>query len=266
MLAPGDRFEGYIVDALLGRGGSAVVYRAHESASPGRTVALKVVPEERRATPELTRLRREFEFAQRLSHPHIVSVYDSGPGWLSMEFASGGPVTNLATVPARLAALTQIADALDYLHSRDIAHCDVKPANILVSQSFYEHGAILVDFGNALAFSDRPRPRATHVTASLPYSAPELLTGDPPTAATDEYSLACTAVELISGAPPFHASTRGGLTDAQLHLPPPRLSHRIDWLPRAFDSILAKAMAKRPEDRYQSCNELIGLITRVVRV
>jgi serine/threonine protein kinase len=192
-------------------------------------------------------------------------VFECGPAWLSMELVSGGRITDLATVPNRLAALAQIADALDYAHDQGIVHCDVKPANILVPTNFYERGAVLVDFGNAHALSDTPPPRVTHITASLPYSPPELLTGSMVSPATDEYSLACTAVEMITGSPPFTASTPVGLIQAQMHSPPPRPAHRSDWLPTAFDSILAKAMAKLPEDRYQSCAEMIALITRVAR-
>jgi serine/threonine-protein kinase len=265
VLSPGDRFEGYVVDGIVGRGGSGTVYRAHESASPDRTVALKVLSDERRGPEEQARLRREFEFARRLQHPHIVQVFESGPVWLSMEFVAGGTITGLATVPNRIAALGQIADALDFIHGQGVAHCDVKPANILVSQCFYQQGARLMDFGSALHIGDESVPRASHVSASLPWCAPELLMGNSPTGATDVYSLACTAVEMISGSPPFTANTQVGLMQAQLHSPAPRISRRIDWLPRAFDSVLAKAMAKEPQDRYQSCSELTALITRVIR-
>ncbi len=226
---------------------------------------LKVLSDQRRGPTERTRLQREFELARQLQHPHIVPVFEKGPVWLSMEFVAGGSVTNLATVPNRIAALGQIAEALDYIHGRGIAHCDVKPSNILVSESFYASGARLVDFGSAHSIGNELVPNASHFTGSLPYCPPELLTGRPPTGATDEYSLACTAVEMISGSPPFTANTQVGLMQAQLHSPPPRLSHQIDWLPTAFDSVLAKAMAKRPQDRYPSCAELIALITRLIR-
>jgi serine/threonine protein kinase len=265
VLSPGDRFEGYVVDGALGHGGYATVYRAHHAAGPDRAVALKVLDEQHRHQAQVARLRREFELAHGLDHPHIVTVYERGPGWLSMELISGGGVTNLATVPNRLAALGQIADALDYTHNRAIVHCDVKPANILVHTDFSRNGAVLIDFGVAHSIIDDIGRRPTRVEASLPYSAPELLTGHAPTTATDEYALACTAVELITGTPPFTANTQMGLIDAHLHRPPPRRSHEIPWLPRVFDSILAKAMAKRPEDRYQSCREFVSLIIRALR-
>ncbi|KRE30905.1 protein kinase [Mycobacterium sp. Soil538] len=264
MLSPGDRFEGrYVVEAVIGRGGSSSVYRACDTRPPERTVALKVLSD--RAHGDVARLDREFAVARTVAHPHVVEVFDHGPRWLTMEYLAGGPVTNLATIPNRLAALTQIAEALDHIHGRGVVHCDVKPANIQLRQDFYAGGAVLVDFGTAHTPDQKPRPHTTEVTASLPYSPPELLTGGPVSGATDEYALACTVVEMVAGAPPFTAATPMGLTAAQLRSAPPRLSRRIDWLPGAFDSVMAKALAKRPADRYQSCAELMALITRILR-
>ena len=264
VLEPGEEFEGYAVDAAVGHGGYATVYRAHDVAGPDRTIALKVLDDFHRGPAQLVRLQREFEFAHQLDHPHIVTVYESGPGWLAMELVGGGTVANLPSMANRLAALGQIADALDYTHQRGIVHCDVKPSNILVSKDFSRFGAVLIDFGVAHAVAEEVGRRPTHIEASLPYSAPELLHGQAPTAATDEYALACTAVELITGAPPFSANTEMGLVEAHLHQPPPRFSRKISWIPHAFDSILAKAMAKSPENRYESCAEFVSLITRAL--
>jgi eukaryotic-like serine/threonine-protein kinase len=192
-------------------------------------------------------------------------VYECGEGWLAMELVEGGTATKLKGLTDRLAALAQIADALDYAHRLGIVHCDVKPSNILVQQSLSGYSATLIDFGVAMSITDDIGYRPTHVEASLPYSAPELLTGHAPSGATDEYALACTAVELITGAPPFTSTSKVGLIGAHLNSPPPHRSREIDWLPRVFDSILAKAMAKAPENRYQSCREFISLITRALR-
>lgn len=263
MLSVGDRFDDYVVDEALGRGGSATVYRVHDVDNPARVVALKILDEHTRDRAHVARLRREFEFAHRLDHPHIVTVYQRGPGWLTMEFVAGGAVQRLRTVTERLTALGQIADALDYIHNRAIVHCDVKPANILVEADGTR--AVLIDFGVAVELTDDICRRPTQVEASLPYSAPELIAGRAPSEATDEYALACTAVELITGSPPFRDDSRVGLVEAHLHRAPPRLSHEIDWLPRAFDSIVAKALAKTPADRYQSCREFIALIVRALQ-
>ena len=279
---------GYTVEKELGRGGSAAVYLAHADDHP-RTVALKVIAEDRRNPLELGRLQREFELATQLEHPHIVTMYERGPFWLAMQYVDGGNASILHTLSSRLAALAQTAEALDYTHRKGIVHCDVKPTNILVSEDFSHEGAVLIDFGVAHSLAEdaqlrlaqhpthtltldpakrvaqRPPDRPAQIQASLPYAAPELLQGHQPTGATDEYALACTAVELITGKPPFSAPTPMALVEAQLHHPPPRVSRGVAWIPRAFDSILAKAIAKDPEARYESCSEFIRLITRALR-
>jgi serine/threonine-protein kinase len=264
MLGPMDTFEDYVVDGVVGHGGSGTVYRAHHIAAPDRAIALKVLDESHRDPAHMTRLLREFEFAKRAAHPHVVTMYDCGPGWLSMEFIGGGTVMKLAERRDRLTALAQIADALDHAHALGIVHCDVKPANILVHETFSDGGAVLTDFGIARAVTDDLGRRPTHVEASLPYVAPEVLHGHAPSAASDEYSLACTAVELLTGSPPFTAVTSMALVDAHLNSPVPKYSRRFDWIPRAFDSILAKAMAKSPDLRYQTCSEFVSLITRAI--
>ena len=263
VLSAGDRFEGHVVDHAVGHGGSATVYRVHDPSDPGRAVALKILDDHHRHLAEVARLRREFEFAQRLHHPNIVTVYERGHGWLTMELLTGGTVAALPTIPQRLSALAQIADALDYTHNHAIVHCDVKPTNILLGPDGTR--AVLIDFGVAVTNTDDIcRRPAEEVAASLPYAAPELIANRAPADATDEYALACTAVELITGAPPFREESRIGFVDAHLHRAPPRLSREFPWLPRAFDSVLAKAMAKAPKDRYQSCRELVALITRAL--
>jgi serine/threonine-protein kinase len=265
VLSPGEEFEGHVVDHVVGHGGYATVYLARDMDSD-QDVALKVLDGDHRHLEHVARLRREFEFARRLTHPHIVTVYKRGPAWLSMELVAGGRINDLDALAKRLAALEQIADALDYTHNRAIVHCDVKPANILLHQDVHQDlsRAVLIDFGVAHAVTDDVGYRATQIEASLPYAAPELITGHAPTGATDEYALACTTVELITGSPPFTMPSGLGLIDAHLHRPPPRWSREISWLPRIFDSIAAKALAKAPEDRYPTCREFVSLIVRAL--
>ncbi|WP_123023227.1 serine/threonine-protein kinase [Mycolicibacterium stellerae] len=255
MLQVGADFAGYVIDAILGRGGYAAVYRAHRPADPNRVVALKILDEHHRGEDQTARLRREFEFARQLDHPHVITVYEQGVGWLTMEVIGGGTSSALPDKQTRLAALKQIADALDYIHRRGIVHCDVKPSNILVSQDFLR--AVLIDFGVAYAVSETLGWHATRIEASLPYTAPELLRGRPPSALTDQYALACTAVELLLGRPPYTGATWMELVDAHLNRPAPSYSHKIAWVPRSFDSVLHRALAKIPDSRYDSCTELI---------
>ncbi|HYB37228.1 MAG TPA: protein kinase [Mycobacterium sp.] len=117
-------------------------------------IALKVLGENHRTPSERARLDREFDFADRLDHPHIVTVYDRGPYWLAMQFVDGGKSTRLQRLDDRLTALAQISDALDYAHRCGIVDCDVKPANILVFKDFSRLDAVLIDFGVAHAVVD----------------------------------------------------------------------------------------------------------------
>ena len=112
VLRPGQTFEGYVVVDVLGRGGAATVLRAHAVGDPREVVALKVLADDHRGPAESTRLQREFEFAQQLYHPHVVSVYRRGDDWLSMQLVDGGTGTALQDLDDRLTAIAQIADAL----------------------------------------------------------------------------------------------------------------------------------------------------------
>ncbi|AQT81474.1 serine/threonine protein kinase [Mycolicibacterium litorale] len=264
MAQPGLAFAGYTVEAELGRGGQAAVYLARGNRTPP-VVALKVLDEHHRDPAGVARLAREYRVAGRLGHRHIVQVYEHGPYWMTMQYVDGGNVMGLPSVETKLAALAQIADALDHTHRSGIVHADVKPTNILVHQDFSRHGSALIDFGVAHVLAEDVWHRPAEVVASLPYAAPELLQGRLPQAATDEYALACTALELLTGAPPFAADHPMALVDAHLHLPPPDVSRQIPWLSRSFDLVLARAIAKDPDRRYPSCTELVQHIAETVR-
>jgi serine/threonine-protein kinase len=254
---PGQSFAGYVVGNELGRGGEATVYLARDSARTPNRVALKVLDEDHRGSSSISRLAREYRIAQRLRHRHTVTVYDHGPHWLTMQYVDGGNATGLTSLDTRLEALSQIAAALDHAHRDGVVHSDVKPANILVHQDFWQHGAVLIDFGVARILAEDVWHRPIEVVTSLPYAAPELLQGRLPQAATDEYALACTALELLTGRPPFVCDDPLALVDAHVHLPPPEVSKTTPWLSRSFDMVLARAIAKDPDRRYASCTELV---------
>lgn len=262
VLCAGQAVAGYVVEDVLGHGGSATVYRARDDER--RAVALKVLDDDRRGAAETMRLQREFDFAQRLSHPHVVTVYRRGDAWLTMQLVDGGIATDLDELGDRLTAIAQTADALDYVHGCGIVHCDVKPSNVLVHHPFSQGGAVLTDFGVAYAVAEDNRARPQPLIASLPYLAPEMLRGRPPSAASDEYALACATVELITGSTPFTAATPADLADAHLNDPPPYPSRTHQWLPRAFDGVIGKAIAKDPELRYPSCADFVAAVSRVL--
>ncbi|AKK29170.1 serine/threonine-protein kinase [Mycobacterium sp. EPa45] len=265
MAHPGQSFAGYVVGDELGRGGEATVYLARD---PGRTpdlVALKVLDVEHRNPSSVSRLAREYRIAARLRHRHIVTVYDHGPHWMTMQYVDGGKATGLTSLDTRLEALRQIAAALDHAHRDGVVHSDVKPANILVHQDFRKDGAVLIDFGVAHILAEDVWHRPVQVVTSLPYAAPELLQGRLPQAATDEYALACTALELLTGTTPFDCDNPLALVDAHMHLPPPEVSKTTPWLSRSFDMVLARAIAKDPDRRYPSCTELVHHLAETVR-
>lgn len=265
MVHPGQTFAGYAIENVLGRGGQATVFLARSAGHGRRLVALKVLDEQHRDHAGVARLAREYRIADRLRHRHIVAVYDHGEHWMTMQYVDGGNITRLPSLDAKLAALGQIAAALDHAHHDGVVHSDVKPANILVHQDFSKHGAVLIDFGVAHVLAEDVWHRPTQVVASLPYAAPELLQGRLPQAATDEYALACTALELLTGATPFTSDDPLALVDAHLHLPPPEVSRQFDWLTRSFDMVLARAIAKDPDRRYPSCTELVHELAEAVR-
>ncbi len=280
-------FGGYLLEKPLGRGGSATVYLAHRP--PDDTpVAVKVLADDHRGADERERLRREFGFARQFDDPHIIKVYERGEHWLTMQYIDGGNAARLTTLDQRLNTLAQIAGALDAVNRVGIVHCDVKPSNILVFKDFSRGGAVLTDFAVAHSLAEDmsrrlsrdtgslsldPAKRITHQTverpplvqASLPYAPPEVLLGRMPSAASDEYALACTAVELITGNPPFMAATPVGVMYAQVHNSPPRLSKRYPGIPPVFDSVLGKGLAKNPELRYESCTEFVAALTKALQ-
>lgn len=267
MTGAGVDYGGYLIDREIGHGGHATVFRAHRRSRPGLPVALKVLDEGHRSPAEQARLDREFAFAETLPHPNIVAVYRHGPGWLAMQYVDGGKATGLRTLEDRLAALAQVADALDYAHRRGVVHCDVKPANILIPADIRRSGAVLTDFGAAHAVVEDVGHRPGQVDnpeVSLPYTAPEILQGKAPTAATDEYALACTAVELLTGAPPFPAENAADLAEAHLRLLPPPISGTLGPAARAADVVMQRALAKFPARRYESCSEFVDELSRAL--
>lgn len=279
---PDAEFGGYVLERPLGRGGSATVYLAHRPPNPD-PVAVKVLAADHRDDAELVRLQREFGFARRFDHPNVIAVYEVGRYWLAMQYVDGGNAGTLRGTGRQLAALTQIAAVLDDIHRAGIVHCDVKPSNILVHKEFSGGGVVLSDFGVAHSLAEDigarlargsgtlsldPARRITAqqaerppiVQASLPYAPPEILLGRMPSAASDQYALACTAVELLTGTPPFTAATPVELVYAQIHRSPPRLSRRSAGIAPAADAVLGTALAKQPELRYPSCAAMVGAL------
>ncbi|MGW4246505.1 protein kinase domain-containing protein [Nocardia sp. NPDC004722] len=265
-LKPGEYFAGYQILRKLGAGGMGAVYQARDRDLP-RFVALKLLsmPDGGEADHRI-RFRREADTVARLSHPNIVTVYARGEDddrlWISMTFVDGSDVARALRDgplhPARaVRILTETAAALDHAHETGILHRDVKPANILLTDGRQER-ALLTDFGIAKALDEsRELTRRGEILASFQYSAPERLTrpGDVDPRA-DVYSLGCTLFHMLTGEPPYPGQSVSRIIYAHAYDPIPLPSHRNPTLPRGFDEVIARSMAKEPSRRYDTCTQL----------
>lgn len=266
-LNDGDNFAGYTIQRLLGAGGMGEVYLVQHPRLP-RLDALKILSAEATEDEEFrARFIREAELAATLWHPHIVGVHDRGEYdgrlWISMDFVDGTDAGHLleerypSGMPHQDVAeiVTAVAEALDFAHERRLLHRDVKPANILVTSP--SEGArrrvLLTDFGIARETDDMSGlTEANMAIGTVTYAAPEQLTSQSLDGRADQYALAATTFHLLTGTPLFNNSNRAVVVGNHLHTPPPRLSERRPDL-AYLDPVMAKALAKNPEDRYPCC-------------
>lgn len=275
MLQQGEDFAGYRIERLLGVGGMGEVYLARDRDLP-RPVALKLLGGAVAGDPGVrARFQREADTAARLAHPNIVSVYARGEFrdrlWIAMEYVDGTDAAALLETGAlapdyAVWVLAEAARALDHAHRHNVLHRDVKPANILLSRGPQQR-VLLADFGIAKALDESVGlTRTGEVYASFRYAAPEQF--DPTTGMdgrADVYALAGTFHHMLTGAPPFPASTTAQLIHSHLNLPVPPLTDRNPSLPAAFDTVVARAMAKNPQDRFGSCGEFAAAAADALR-
>jgi serine/threonine-protein kinase len=240
------------------------VYQA-EDTRKGRVVALKLVSPELSDDPMFrARMQREADAAGRLTEPHVVPIHDygeiNGQLYLEMRMIDG---VNLAALlkrdgpmspPRAVAIVRQIAAALDAAHATGVTHRDVKPENILITGDDF---AYLVDFGIARAGADPGLTQTGMAIGTYKYMAPERFSDQEITGRSDVYSLACVLGECLIGAPPFRGDSIERLVAAHLMEPAPRPSQlRPGKVPAALDQVIAKGMAKNPDDRYRSAGDL----------
>jgi adenylate cyclase len=274
----GTELAGYRIESVIGRGGMGIVYLA-EHIRLSRRVALKVLPAEWLGDDRFRdRFVHESKLAASLDNPHIVDVYDAGEAagvlYLAMRYVPGSDLKSVIgdegpLEPERVVSLlAQIADALDSAHDTGLVHRDVKSANVLVGSttgSIPEH-AYLADFGLA----KRPESMsglssAGRFLGSVEYAAPERFEGRTLDRRTDIYSLGCVAYECLTGGIPFHRDSEAAMMFAHLKEPPPKVTVRRPELPVALDAVIARAIAKRPIDRYPTAGEFVRSLGAAVR-
>lgn len=273
-LNSGDVFAGYTIERLLGTGGMGEVYLAQHPRLP-RHDALKILTRDSAVDGEFrARFIREAELAATLRHPNIVGVLDRGEFdgrlWISMDYVDGTDAGRLIREHYRggmpendvSEIVTAVADALDFGHERRLLHRDVKPENILVTESDGRRRRVLLtDFGIARRFDDVSNLTDDGVAVgTVNYMAPEQLLNKPLDGRTDQYALAATTFHLLTGAPPFHDSNRAVVISHHLSTPPPRISDRRPDLAH-LDAVLARALAKEPGDRYPTCLDFAHALT-----
>ncbi|MFF2367423.1 serine/threonine-protein kinase [Streptomyces sp. NPDC058122] len=275
----GRQIAGYRIEREIGRGGMAVVYQAKDLRLD-RTVALKLLaPELARNDTFRGRFTHESRVAAAIDHPHIVPVFEAGETdgvlYIAMRYVAGrdlrhlldreGPLT--VTVAGRIGI--QVASALDAAHDHGLVHRDVKPGNILVAQgtdSDHPEHVYLTDFGlTKKSLSLTGFTSVGQFVGTLDYVAPEQISGKPVDGRCDVYSLGCVVYETMAGHPPFRRDDDMALLWAHQYDQPPALTSVRPDIPEAVDAVLAKALSKSPDDRYDSCLAFVSALRIAAR-
>jgi serine/threonine protein kinase len=274
-LTPGTKLGPYEIQAPLGAGGMGEVYRARDTRL-GRDVAIKVLPSHLSSDPELkARFEREAKAISALSHPHICHLYDigcqDGTDYLVMELLEGESLADrLRKGPLPLKQALQyaveIAQALETAHANGIVHRDLKPGNVMLTKS----GAKLLDFGLAkpapglagsasgsMATMSKPLTMQGTILGTFQYMAPEQLQGHDADARSDLFALGAVLYEMITGRRAFAGKSQISVMSAILEKEPEPVSSVQPMAPLALDHVIQRALAKNPDDRWQTSRDFM---------
>jgi serine/threonine-protein kinase len=252
---------------LVGSGGMAVVYKGTDTLLE-RHVAVKVLRETFASDPAfLTRFQREARAAANLDHHNIVTVYDVGQDgdwhYIVMEYVDGQDLKSLIRHKGRLSVdetldiAVQVCAGVGHAHKANLIHCDIKPQNVLVTR---DGRAKVTDFGIARALSEAGLTESETVWGSPLYFSPEQAAGDPPTPASDVYSVGIVIYEMLSGAPPFQAENATALALKHMREEPSPLTVRNPQVPAQLEWIVRKVLAKEPSARYRNAEQLAHVL------
>jgi serine/threonine protein kinase len=271
-MATGERIGEFEIGEAIGQGGMATVYKAYQP-SVDRYVAIKILPRLLSEDPSyLKRFQHEAHMIARLEHRAILPIYaygeHDGQPYLVMRLLGSGSLRRLLfdgplEIDLALRLIEQIGEALDYAHSRGVIHRDLKPSNILLD----EYGnAYLTDFGIAKVLGKTTQITGHGVVGTPHYMSPERCQGKPATPSSDIYSLGTILFELLTGRPPYDAETPLAVMYMQVREPIPSACMLNPLLPPALDAIIARSMAKRPDDRYPTAASLVADLRRLAAV
>jgi serine/threonine protein kinase len=267
----GTTFGTYKITGLLGKGGMGEVYQAYDTGK-GRTVALKILADQYSQDETYrTRFEREAHAAAILQEPHVIPIHHwgeiDGSLYIDMRLVQGQTLHDLLErgplEPSRaVIIIDQVAAALDAAHAEGLIHRDVKPQNIIVTPADF---AYLVDFGIAETRGDTRLTTAGTQIGTFKYMAPERFSVQEATPAVDVYSLACVLYEALTGDAPFPADSLEQVIAAHVSFPPPRPSAVNPRVPKTFDEVIARGMAKEPDDRYGTSGALARAAQRALQ-
>lgn len=268
----GKTIGGYEIQDVVGRGGMATVYRAHQ-VSMNRSVAVKVLPEQYiNDDTYLQRFNQEVAIVAKLEHRSIVPVHDygefNGQPYIVMRYMSGGSVDDLLKLgPIELDTIVevieQIAPALDYAHGKNVLHRDLKPSNVLLDD---DGGAYLTDFGIARVLGEQhPSGITTQGVVGTPsYMSPEQAQGLPLDGRSDIYALGVMLFEMCTGRRPFEGDTPYGIAVMQVTTPPPSPRSLNAQLSFAVEEVIYKTLRKKREERFPNAVALAEALKRAL--
>jgi serine/threonine-protein kinase len=274
----GSEFAGYRLEGLIGHGGMSIVYRAQHLRLE-RTVALKLLmPELSQDESFRERFMRESRLAAALDHPNVIPIYEAGDAdgvfYIAMRYVGGstlkavldseGPLS-----PDRTASImSQVASALHAAHEeKGLVHRDVKPANILVVPGHGHEGGdhvYLSDFGIAKQRAAGGLTKTGMFVGTADYAAPEQIEGRELDRRADVYALGCVLYECLTDAPTYEKDSEVALMYAHMLEPPPAVTHKRPDLSPDIDAVVAKAMAKNPDDRYATAPEFSAAMRKAL--
>ena len=272
---------GYRIEHVIARGGMGIVYRARQLALD-REVALKLIaPDRAQDAVFRERFKSESRLAASIEHANVIPVYEAGEDdgllFIAMRLVDGFDLAQLlarvhALAPERAARIIlQVAGALDAAHAQGLVHRDVKPENVLLTTDTPEH-AYLTDFGVARQIrGDAGITRADQWVGTLDYLAPEQIRGEPLGPSADIYSLTCLLHHCLVGHPPYRRDTDAAIMWAHVSAPAPTVTAVRSDLPKELDAVIARGMAKDPDERFptavslaEACAQAIGLAVAAV--